>query len=189
MLFNIIAFFICRRLPNLVELVTNVLLITSVFMLTHTAGLQSKLKVNITLDEMLSFKSIKDKEVPLSQANITSQQRIYPLFVLDLLYGWPIDPRNTYVPENLAFYTPQNTTINKTLKLGDTLNHTYQDDLDTTIWYYIIAFVGVLALSLSLQLAIRSTANKITEVVFFQGFGILVYALAGKYNIGPRCNH
>ena len=171
----------------MVELVTNVLLITSVFMLTHTVGLQSKLEVNITLDEMLSFKSIKDKEVPFSQANITSQQRIYPLFVLDLLYGWPIDPRNTYVTENLDFSTRNN--INKTLKLGDTRNHTYQDDLDTRIWYYIITLVGVFALSASLQLAVRSTANNITKVVFFQGIGVLVYALAGKYKIGLRCSH
>lgn len=165
----------------MVEVVTNILLITSVFMLTHTTSIQSKSEVNITLDEMLSFKSINDKEIHLSQANSTSPQRIYPLFILDLLYGWPIDPRNTYVMENLSLSTRDNITNNKMHKLRDAFNHTYEDDLDKRIWYYLIAFVGVFALSASLQLAVRSTANNVTKVVFFQGFGVLVYTLAGKF--------
>ena len=164
------------------------LFVTSVFMLTHSTSIHStKSQVNISVDEIRSFKSIKDKELHQSQSNTTNIQRTYPLFILDLLYGWPIDPRNRYVIGDVSVRNWSMSTQNNTEELHkwrSALNHSQEADLDKQLWWnYLSAVVGVCVVSASLQLVIRSTNNNIIKVVFFQGFGVLVYTLAGNCKI------
>ena len=119
-------------------------------------------------------------------SNITSMKREYPIFVLDLVYGWPIDPRNEYTMKDFSLSKLNGTLQNSTEELDpeySELNSLNETDIGTKLWWaYISAIVGICVLSTSLQLVKRSANNNVTKVVFFQGCGVLIYTLAGKYN-------
>ena len=128
--------------------------------------------------------------------NSANSEKIYPLFTLDLLYGWPIDSRNCehIIIEDITLkrnWTKSNLQSNKSKelkhKLKNVLNHPTklkaEEDSkeDKKVWWsYLSAIVGVFVLSASLQLVIRSVNNNVTKVVFFQGLGALVYTLVGN---------
>ena len=166
------------------------LLIASVFMLTvHNNSFHStNSPVNISVvDEIRSLQSIKGKRIHQSQSSTTNIHRTYPLFSLDLLYGWPIDPRNRYVMEEVSIRNLIMSTQNVTKeshKWRSALNHLQEaEDLDKKRkwWHYLCAVVGVCVITASLQLVIRCTNNNnIAKVVFFQGLGVLVYTISGK---------
>ena len=128
--------------------------------------------------------------------NSANSEKIYPLFTLDLLYGWPIDPRNceSSITEEIILnrnWTQEKIQSNKSKelkhKLKNVLHHhpktKFKEDSkeDKKVWWcYLSAIVGVFVLSASLQLVIRSVNNNVTKVVFFQGLGALVYTLVGN---------
>ena len=108
------------------------------------------------------------------------------MFILDLLYGWPIYPTMTGMNDGVLIKNSTATTSleNSTEELNELKSVFHYDmketELDTKMWWaYLSAIVGVLLLSASLQLVIRSSNNNVTKVVFFQGLGVLVYSLAG----------
>ena len=131
--------------------------------------------------------------------NSANSEKIYPLFTLDLLYGWPIDPRNceSSITEEITLkrnWTQEEIQSNKSKelkhKLKNVLHHHPKTKLkedskeDKKVWWcYLSAIVGVFVLSASLQLVIRSVNNNVTKVVFFQGLGALVYTLVGNKRI------
>lgn len=125
-----------------------------------------------------------------------NSEKRYPLFTLDLLYGWPIDPRNceSSITEEIILnrnWTQEKIQSNKSKelkhKLKNVLHHHPKTKLkedskeDKKVWWcYLSAIVGVFVLSASLQLVIRSVNNNVTKVVFFQGLGALVYTLVAS---------
>ena len=185
------------------------LLITSIFMLTHhnTTTYPTTFHIENRTNEIGSLNRIEGLVINYpsfqnqNQFNTSSSsQKRYSIFVLDLLYGWPIDPRNcehtTTEETSKRNWTISNLQSNKSEelkhKLKSVLNHTTikaLDSKDTKVWWsYLSAIVGVFVLSASLQLVIRSANNNVTKVVFFQGLGALIYTLVGNKKIG-RFNH
>ena len=147
-------------------------------------------------DPAINYNSFQNKT---AFVNSSSSQKRYPIFVLDLLYGWPIDSRNCEytIIEDITLnqnWTKSNLQSNKSKelkhKLKNVLNHPTklkaEEDSkeDKKVWWsYLSAIVGVFVLSASLQLVIRSVNNNVTKVVFFQGLGPLVYTLIGTFMV------
>ena len=185
-----ITFSFYRRVPNSIELLTNMLLIASIVMLTHhtTTVHSAKPEVEGSIDEITySSKPIYGQKTHYQyESKETNIQRSHPLFILDLLYGWPIYPTMTDMNDGVLIKNSSTTTglENSTEELNE-LKSVFQYDmketeLDTKMWwFYLSAIVGVFLLSASLQLVIRCSNNNVTKVVFFQGLGVLVYSLAG----------
>ena len=152
------------------------------------------------INDIRTLNQIKDHVINYpsfqNQSEFDNSEKRYPLFVLDLLYGWPIDARNceSSIKEEIILkrnWTQENLQSNKSKelkhKLKNVLNHHPKTILkedskeDTKVWWcYLSAIVGVFVLSASLQLVIRSVNNNVTKVVFFQGLGALVYTLVGN---------
>ena len=161
-------------------------------MLTHhsTTVHSAKPEVEGSIDEITySSKPIYGQKTHYQYGSKeTNIQRSYPLFILDLLYGWPIYPSMTgkyYSMNNGLFIknssiTSLENTTEELNQLKSVLHHSKETELDTKVWWvYLSAIVGVFLVSASLQLVIRSSNNNVTKVVFFQGLGVLVYSLAG----------
>ena len=160
-------------------------------MLTHhtTTVHYAKPEVEGSIDEITySSKPIYGQKTHYQyESKETNIQRSYPLFILDLLYGWPIYPTMTgiYAMNDgvLIKNSPITSLENSTEDLNELKSvhhHMKGTDLDTKMWwFYLTAIVGVFLLTASLQLVIRSSNNNVTNVVFFQGVGVLLYSLAG----------
>ena len=108
------------------------------------------------------------------------------LFILDLLYGWPIDPRDEYQINGSYFDDIDDYNVSedggRSLRgVKAILEESY---FDTNSWWgYTVAIFGICVLSASLQTIIRSTEINVTKVVFFQGLGPLVYTLIGTFMV------
>ena len=181
------------------ELVTNILLIACIFILTHEpattamkATQQPTIKTNIN-----DWKNTTAAQISFMESNVTQSHTMHAaLFNLDCLYGWPISSKqivDRYYPHDEANW--KNTSTGKITKshkeefmprLAKEM-HDENDDLGNVqrnkAWHFILAVIGAFALSASLHLIVKSSKNDITEVVFFQGFGAIIYPLAGTRSI------
>ena len=186
LLFIILPF---RRFPNFIESITNFVLCIVILTFTMETNFYSTNphRKNYT-DQSESFIMHSYGEEVTNQSDSESTPIVEgsPLFILDLLYGWPIDPRDEYQINDSYINATDDYNVSED---GGTsirgvkaiLKESY---FDTNSWWgYTIAIFGICVLSASLQTVIRSTEINVTKVVFFQGLGPLVYTLIGTFMV------
>ena len=185
--FSIILHF--RRLPNFIESITNFVLCIVILTFTLETNFCSTNphRKNYT-DPSESFIMHSHGEEVTNQSDSESTPIVEGshLFILDLLYGWPIDPRDEYQINGSYFDDIDDYNVSEdggtSLRgVNAILKESY---FDTNSWWgYTVAIFGICVLSASLQTIIRSTEINVTKVVFFQGLGPLVYTLIGTFMV------
>ena len=186
LLFIILPF---RRFPNFIESITNFVLCIGILTFTLETNFYSTNphRKNFT-DPSDSFimHSYGEEVTNQSDSESTPIVERSPLFILDLLYGWPIDPRDEYQINGSYFDATDDYNVSEDggTSLRDVKAIFKESYFDTNSWWgYTVAIFGICVLSVSLQTIIRSTEINVTKVVFFQGLGPLVYTLIGTFMV------
>ena len=184
-LFSIILHF--RRFPNFIESITNFVLCIVILTYTLETNFYSTnphQKNYTDPSESFMMHSFCEEVTNESDSESIPMVEGSPLFILDLLYGWPIDPRDEYQINGSYFDATDD--YDGSEDGGTSLRGVKailkESHFDTSSWWgYTIAIFGICVLTASLQTIIRSTEINVIKVVFFQGLGPLVYTLIGSF--------